>query len=209
MIAALLLALLPLPTLFGVGYIADRVPLFAALCLIASLAPGPREWNGGSRALALLLIVIVAVRLAATGLGWRAYAQSYQDFRAIAGELPPGGMTQTVMVGNGRHETGVPRCEMYGPLLVALFGQAAPLFADEKQQPLAMTGRLRQAVGEGRPVPVFEPMRQDYNGIIAHAFAVGFDHVLVCNAGLLGGSYPGGVEVAARTGQFALLRKAH
>lgn len=206
--AVLLFAILPLPTLFGVGYIADRVPLFAAFCLLAALMPGEKSWDGKSRVVALLLVLLVAVRLVATGWGWRDYAGSYQEFRTIASELPPGGMTQIVMVGNGRHETNVPRCEMYGPLLVALYGQAAPLFADEKQQPLAMTGRLRQAVGEGRAQPVSDPMRQDYDGLIAHAFDGGFDHVLVCNAGLLGGPYPQGTEVVARTAQFALLRKA-
>jgi hypothetical protein len=71
-----------------------------------------------------------------------------------------------------------------------------------------MTGRLRRAVGEGRPQPVADPMRQDYDGMIRHAFDGGFDHVLVCNAGLLGGPYPAGIEVVARTPQFALLRKA-
>src|SRR5580698_569593 len=112
------------------------------------------------------------------------------------------------MVGNGRHETNVPRCEMYGPLLVALYDQAAPLFADEKQQPLAMTGALRRAVGEGRPLPVADPLHQDYDGMIRHAFDAGFDHVLVCNAQLLGGPYPASVEATARTAHFALLRKA-
>ncbi|HXS06726.1 MAG TPA: hypothetical protein VN723_08060 [Rhizomicrobium sp.] len=204
----LVLALLPLPTLFGVGYIADRVPLFAALCFLAALTPGEKSWNGIGRGLALLLIAIVGLRLCAIAVGWLPYAQTYQEFRAIAAELPQGSLTQTVMVGNGRHETNVPRCEMYGPLLVALYGQAAPLFADEKQQPLAMTGRLRQAVGEGRVQPVLDPRTQDYDGMIRRAFARGFDHVLVCNAGLLGGPYPRGVEVVARTPQFALLRAA-
>ena len=205
--AVLVLALLPLPTLFGVGYIADRVPLFAAFCLVASLGHGEKPWRGISRALGVLLVLIVPVRLIATGMGWQSYSQSYQEFRSIASELPPGGMTQIIMVGNGRHETNVPRCEMYGPLLVALYGQAAPLFADEKQQPLAMTGRLRAAVGEGRVQPVIDPARQDYDGLIRHAFAAGFDHVLVCNAELLGGPYPTGIDVIARTNQFALLRK--
>jgi hypothetical protein len=205
---ALFLALLPLPTLFGVGYIADRVPLFAALCFVAALQPGEKQWGGVSRALAGLLILIVAARLIVIGLGWRAYAESYQEYRSIAAELPPGDLTQTIMVGNGRHETNVPRCEMYGPLLVALYDQAAPLFADEKQQPLAMTGALRRAVGEGRPLPVADPLHQDYDGMIRHAFDAGFDHVLVCNAQLLGGPYPAGVEATARTAHFALLRKA-
>ena len=205
---ALLLALLPLPTLFGVGYIADRVPLFAALCLFAALTPGDRSWNGVGRALAVLLVVIAAARLIAIGAGWSGYGESFREYRSIASRLPPGGTAQIVMVGNGRHETNVPRCEMYGPLLVALYGQAAPLFADEKQQPLAMTGRLRQAVGEGWPKPVEDPMHQDYDGLITNALDSGFDSVLVCNAGLLGGPYPQGVEVVARTGQFALLRKA-
>ncbi|HEY2836477.1 MAG TPA: hypothetical protein VGI89_07900 [Rhizomicrobium sp.] len=204
---ALFLALLPLPTLFGVGYIADRVPLFAAFCLIAALTPGESSWNGLSRALAVLLVATVMARLIAIGAGWAGYGESFREYRSIASALPPGGTAQIVMVGNGRHETDVPRCEMYGPLLVALYGQAAPLFADEKQQPLAMTGLLRQAVGEGRPKPVEDPMRQDYDGLIIRAFDGGFDHVLVCNAGLLGGPYPQGIEVMARTRQFALLRK--
>jgi hypothetical protein len=204
----LLVALLPLPTLFGVGYIADRVPLFAALCLMAALTPAARSWSGLSRGLVVLLIATVMVRLIVIGAGWSGYGESFREFRSIASQLPPGGTAQIVMVGNGRHETNVPRCEMYGPLLVALYGQAAPLFADEKQQPLAMTGPLRQAVGEGRPKPVEDPMRQDYDGLIRSAFAGGFDSVLVCNAGLLGGPYPQGIEVVARTKQFALLRKA-
>jgi len=61
----LLLALLPLPTLFGVGYIADRVPLFAALCLLAALSPGEKGWDGVARVLAVLLVAVVAL----VGLG--------------------------------------------------------------------------------------------------------------------------------------------
>ena len=200
----LLLAAIPLPSLFGVGYIAERMPLFAALCLLGSLSVSPLAWTQASRAVGALLVVTVLVRLIAIAASWHGYGQSYREFRAIAARIPPGSLTMPVMVGSGHHETKVPRCEMYGPLLIAQFGQIGPLFSDEKQQPLRLTGRLKQAdeaLHTGTVIP-----RDDYNRQMTAAASAGFDYLLVCNTQLLKRPFPPGLEKIAATPHFALLR---
>ena len=200
----MLLAAIPLPALFGVGYIAERMPLFAALCLLGSLCVSPVAWTRESRAVCALLIAAVFVRLIAIAASWHGYNQGYREFGAIAARIPPGSLTMPVMVGSGHHETKVPRCEMYGPLLIAQFGQIGPLFSDEKQQPLRLIGPLKRAddaLQKGAAIP-----RDDYNRQMTAAASAGFDYLLVCNTQLLKQPFPPGLEKIAATPRFALLR---
>lgn len=114
-------------------------------------------------------------------------------------------MTVGVPVANFYHETDVPRCEMFGHLLVAQDEQGAPLFGQKNQHPMLLAGRLKSAVQflDAR----FAPDRiGNYAGYMTAAASVGFNYILVCNAHLLAQPFPSEIILVAKTPHFALLR---
>ena len=205
LIAAALTVGIGAPTLFGVSYITDRMPLFALLCFLSVLTVRPGKWIFASKIALGVIAVTVAIRLAAVATSWHAYSADYREFQIVAKAIPRGSLTLGVGVGAAFHETNVPRCEMFGPLLVASYGQAGPLFADPKQQPLGLAGRLKAAVDS---LHASHPMERpaDYAAYMTDAVAAGFDYLLVCNAERLMQPYPGNTELVAQTSHFALLR---
>jgi hypothetical protein len=193
--------------MFGVYYIVDRMPLFVALCLLGALSFHPGRAQLSTSVALGTLAVLVCVRLLAVTAAWRSYDGQYREFQAIAARIPPGSLTLNVMVGSGHHETDVPRCEMYGPLLIALHGQIGPLFAFQGQHPILLKGALKEAVEtlENR-APVPGAHAADYDPYIRAAAASGFSHLLVCNAQLLRQPFPDAVTVIEKTPHFALLK---
>ena len=204
LVAAALTVGIGAPSLFGVSYITDRMPLFAALCLMGVLTFRTAAWTFVDRAAGMMLVAVVAARLIAVAASWHAYDGFYREFQTVADRIPSRGLSIGVAVGGGFHEMNVPRCEMYGPLLVALHGQAGPLFADAKQQPLGLDGALKRAVADlhGKH-PQERP--DDYGAFMRDAVSAGFDHILVCNAHLLAQPFPDNTKVIAQTPHFALL----
>ena len=168
--------------------------------------PQPGGWSGANRFAAGVLVAVVLARLAAVAVAWHGMGENYWEYRSIAARIPFHSMTVPIMVGMGRHETNVPRCEMYGPLSIAQFEQAGPLFADENQHPLRLMGPLKQAAARlERSIVPMEP-DTDYNSYMTVAASAGFDYLLVCNAQLLTRPFPANTQLVARTQHFALLR---
>ncbi|MDR3450059.1 MAG: hypothetical protein P4M15_10010 [Alphaproteobacteria bacterium] len=205
MIAALLTVGIGAPKLFGVSYITDRMPLFAVLCFLSALSVRPARWTFASRAVVLVLAATVAVRLVVVAVSFHEFGQGYQEFRTLARMIPKGSITVGVTVGNYFHETEVPRCEMYDPLLISQYGQVGPLFAYPDQQPLQLRGKLKQAVDALTAAFPLEKIN-DYNLYAQTAASVGFDYLMVCNADLMARPFPANVRVIAETPHFALLR---
>jgi hypothetical protein len=206
---ALLMALIPFPTLFSVGHIADRTPLFAVLVLLGSLSVRTGDWRGRDRFIAALLTVLVLLRLGGVAWDWHRYKDAYREYTGIARHIPAGHTVTPVMVNMGHHETTIPRSEMYGPLLVPLYDQAVPLFSDERQQPLLNSGALRASAQRLPPQPLMEDdIEPDYRSYIESAASMGFDYLLICNADLLHQPLPASASVVARTAHFILLKSA-
>jgi hypothetical protein len=201
------MALIPIPPMFGMAFIADRLPLFAALILVGGLSVRPGPWAGGERIAFAALTVTVFVRLAAIAVSWHGYAAIYREYASVAAQIPAHKMTVPVNVGEGNHETKIPRSEMFGPLSIMLFRQAGPLFADPNQQPLLLNGPLKRAMDDlimrpgGRAGIYLDPYRY-----VMAASAAGFDYMLVSNAQLLKHPLSPTLPVVARTAHFILLR---
>lgn len=205
LVAAALTVGIGVPQLFGVSYITDRMPLFAGLCLMGVLSFRAGAWSFAERVAGGALVAVVLVRLAAVAMSWHAYDGYYREFQTVAERIPSRTLAIGVPVGGGFHETAVPRCEMYGPLLVSLYGQAGPLFANAKQQPLGLDGTLDRAV-EDLHAKHPQERPDDYRLFMRDAVSAGFDHILVCNSHLLGQSFPENTRVVAQTPHFALLK---
>jgi len=207
LIAAAVLLIAAVPSQFlGTSYISDRMPIFGALCLLAALRVRHGPWPVLDRAAAGLLIVIVVARLAAVTVQWQGYSGYHKEFRAVAAHIPPRSVALGIAVGNGHHETDVPRCEMFEPLLVSLYGHAVPLFSDPSQQPLLLAGELAKARDALRMRAVLPSEKtQDYNPYMSLARQAGYDVLLICNRHLLTHSYPPGWRAIAETSHFAVL----
>lgn len=206
-VAVLLVALFPIPTLFSVGHIADRTPLFAVLVLLGSLSVRAGAWIRNDRSMAVALVAIVLLRLGAVAWNWHSYGETYREFAEIARRIPAGHSVEPVMVNMGHHETDILRSEMFGPLLVPLYHQAVPLFSDERQQPLLLSGALRASAMHMPAQPLAEDgAKQDYENYMKRASAEGFDYLLICNADLLDQPLPANTIMIARTHHFTLLK---
>ena len=204
-VAAMLVVVVP-PAMFGVGYVADRIPLFLAMLLVGSLAVAPGR-DRLQRLAVLGIAAIVAVRLAATAIGWQAYAQDYDDFRRIAALIPPGSLVDDIIVGGMQRDSDDLRCPMYRPLLISMDGQIGSLFANDTQQPLRLIGPLRttlSAMPSGRASGNMRP--GFYDDSVAAAGPAGFGYVIICNAERLTRPLPSSAIVLARTPRFILLR---
>lgn len=187
------------PSLFGVGKIAERIPLVCAMVIVASLGIGA-GWNRGRASSVLVagLMCIFLMRMGANIIGFQRYNEDYADFVSVLEKAPanvvigPASPPETRdRITNGR------RCEMYPPLVVPLFGHPAPLFANPTQQPLALKGELAELTSRAKLVST------SHDDPLA-ASQPGFRYYLACD-------YPtghiDGFATLARAGRFMLLEK--
>lgn len=205
-LGALLIVVVP-PALFGVGYVADRMPLFLALIFISSLQIRRPRAVIDKFAMASL-VTLVLVRLTFVGLDWAQYRDRFAEFDAVARAIPKGSLVAGIDISLDERLVTRPRSEMYGPLLVIQYGQAGPLFANATQQPIRLVGKLGEAAAgtpkslglKNKDAPEF------FSRFIEHAQAAGqYDYILICNAQRLTRPFPRGTAIAARTAQFTLL----
>lgn len=200
---ALLVVVMP-PAMFGVGYVADRMPLVLAMLLIGSfdvrrLGDAFETWVFAAMA------GLVALRLGGIALAWQAYGQDQRDFDAIAAKLPRGALVESIVVGGDRLDYSRRRCTMFGPLLIAEHGMTGRLFANETQQPLVMTGPLQAAIDSYRRPAKGSLQTPGYFDTVVEATAKSsFPWMLICDADRLSRPVPAGVEQAATQGRFTL-----
>ncbi len=206
LLAGLLIVAVP-PTMFGIGYISDRMPLFGAFLLVAGLQPILRG-DRHERWVLAAMTALVGVRLLAIGAGWHAYGQDRLDFAAVASRLPPGQLVETIVVGGGRLDTVNRRCQMFGPLLVAEHGAISRLFAGAASQPIIIRGPLLAAI-ESTPRDQMNQLKINvsaYDDWVAAVSRSKFPWLLLCDASRLKRPLPAGLETVAAKGRFTLLR---
>lgn len=205
-VGALLVLFCP-PALFGVGAVADRMPLFLALLLVGSLRPAI-DLRAGHPAV-IGLAVLVAVRLTTIAAQWQGTAADLADLDRVAARLPPTQMIVGFAPGATPHQDVPLRCDMYPHVLALRHRQMMPLFAFRTAQPITMAGRLARAdaIADAQLPPLrkagVSPAR-----IVQSLAAAGFDYVLLCQVSeqhpLPATSFP----VVAQAGRFRLLRLA-
>lgn len=207
-IGALLVAATP-PTLFGVGYVADRMPLFLALVVTASLA---YDWKRARLDVLCIggLAFMAILRTGAITVGWQPYREDLPAMLRVIAQAPRQSVVDYVNLANDGRNDPRPRCDMYGPLTIPLAGQASPLFAFGGQQPIALTGRLRAAT-DSVPIPSETadagPLRASHH--LANTARGDFDYVLVCSPERMILELPDTARLVARDGRFALYRLPH
>lgn len=197
----ILVAVMP-PALFGSGYVADRMPLFLALALVAGVMPGP----GRAPWLVPALAGLAGLRLALVALQWNGTAADLADFDAVAVRLPPGQLVAGVAVGARPHQDMPNRCEMYPPLLLVRYGQAVPLFAIRAAQPLEHRGRLA-AARDAMSAQKLAPEARDRPELLVNAHArAGYAYLLLCKTAADRPFPEVKFPIVAQAGRFRLLR---
>lgn len=208
LLGLILVAIIP-PAMFGVGYVADRMPLFLAMILVGSLSF--RLKGGGlERACIIALTVMVVARVGFIGADWSRYRSELEQFQTVAKAMPTESLVSGFDIQLGRDDSVDTRCAMYPPLLTLLGGHATPLFAYATQQPLTLIGPLAAAV-KATPKSIGQTDAPAYYAsYIATAQAQGqFRYLLICNADRLRTPYPHGTHVVTTVGRFTLLELHH
>ena len=175
---AVLVVLTP-PTLFGVGHLAERMPLVLLAILAAGVAPVRRR--RGARSLAQALVVLLPLHLLMVTLAWSGAGEGYRAFLAAAGRLPARALAAPAYAEDSRHRDGNRACKPLTFLLGLDRGLAVPTFANPTQQPLRITGPLASAMAAyGR----HEAAMPDLSGAaqVEALFASGFEAVVLCHA---------------------------
>ncbi len=202
---ASLLALLTPPGLFGVGYIADRMPLFLAFVLIASLF-FRLQGQALDRVCVSALVVVAVLKVGWMAISWQVYRDEIADYRAISRSIPEHATVAYVNFANLDRLSGEPRCQMYGPLMIPLSKTATSTFAYASQQPIAIRGRLEgatRALRDAPPLPKGEARpRQQLDRVMSQKL---FDYVLLCRGRFTPVTWDASASVAQQ-GRFTLLR---
>ncbi len=208
LIASAVLVIVTPSNLFGVGYVSDRMPLFAAFLCIGSLNFSIR--NTAFRTSCMTLLGISAVlRLIYLTISWQPYNTYFDEFKSVAALIPPRSLVAEVNVRVSGHFTSSPQCDMYGPLLISLYGHVGPIFAISSQQPVKLNGRLAYAVAHTTSISALkdEDMPETFNRYIVEASKLSlFDYLLICNEKMLPHPLPTDAVVMAKTSQFTLLK---
>lgn len=204
-----LLCVVTPPSLFGVGYVSDRIPLVLALVVVAGLSitrPRSRE----ARLILAVVALVGVVRIGAMMTGWTGYTGQFARFQAVTAVVPRGALLADVPIyGTKRRDNYLPRCSMYRPLLLPLRGVMVPLFAFESQQPLRLTGKLAEA--QAARVEAIIPHAKGERGydddqVAAIARAGLFRYIFMCGRDQLTRPLPANVRVVSESGNMAVLR---
>jgi hypothetical protein len=204
LIAGLLIAIVP-PTLFGVGYVSDRMPLFAAFLLLGALSIRTQPVLADRLCIAVVGIV-VATRIVAVDINWQAYRSDFADFQAVRTHLPPNSLVGYVNLANGGRMQPGRRCEMFGPLMVPIGRNATPIFAFSSQQPIALIGRLAEANRQMAKAPKEKGLKRDALRFQAMLQTGAFDYALVCASEKLDPAIRAQATLVAQKGRLALFR---
>ena len=207
------------PSLFGVGYVSDRIPLTFAMLAVAAIAPRTRDEMllGTTAKLTTLLALVAALRIAYISIYWSEYGQEFQQVKKVTASVSAGTRVGYVFAG-GDDPRGGPtqRCQMYGPLLVPLRGAAVPLFVIPGAQPLRLRGVLEQAATSATSAKT--ATTTSYNGSNRNRADAGaaamlrrmaadrlFDEVLICDRDRLG-RLPANLQQVTEAGRLSLFR---
>ncbi|MDG6078176.1 hypothetical protein E3U23_03105 [Erythrobacter litoralis] len=201
-----LLVLTP-PNLFGVGYIADRIPLVLALVFSISQISQPYRANKAVRHITLGLSLLAVIRIGTVSYGYSKYSETYRDFVEITRYIPTGSIVLDTSYPSKSRKTFADRCNSFLPLVIASRKAAVPIFAYPSQQPIAVIGPLRRAVTDRKETIARTHDSQDVSTTIEALTTYDtFDFLFVCDHKRIKKPLPNGVSVVAISGQMLLLR---
>lgn len=154
-------------------------------------------------------MLLVVVRISYIAYDWRWYGNDFREYQAVASQIPPRQVVSFINVKLYDREHTARRCDMYGPLLISLHGQASQLFAIPTAQPIKLSGKLLAGLSDlPKHIRSSPSATRDYNSAVLSRIAEQshFDYVLLCNASDLQHAFPDGMSLVATRGRFTLLK---
>jgi hypothetical protein len=174
------------PNLFGVGHLDERMPLLLLALLAAGLSVAPDAQDRSARlaatrgaALSVMVGAIFLAHMVLVTVGWSRDGESYRRFLAILQDIPPGGLAQSVYLGESQQRDTGRHCKPLLFLLLLQNGTAVSTFANPTQQPLSLTGPLETALQSAGQVNQLADADQA-EVLDGHA-AAGFETVVLCD----------------------------
>lgn len=195
-IVTVLVFLMP-PSLFGVGYIADRVPLILALLLGAGIT-WPAKDMVQMRPVVLVMAGLLCLDAALTSVTWARQGRVYFEYLQAIDTIPSM-LTANIAVLDNPGQRGAAdaiSCKPLSPLLALQKVAAVPVFAHATQQPLRIVGPLSDTQANYRAT-------DRTTGAMVRSFQAGYDYLVTCRGKT--GSLPGGAEVIAEGTQWRIL----
>ncbi|MEI2807863.1 MAG: hypothetical protein V9G18_18600 [Albidovulum sp.] len=186
--AAALVVLVP-PGLFGVGHLAERMPLVLLALLAAGLVPDRRAAR--APALVRAISVLLPLHLLMVTLVWARSGDGYRDFMAAAEALPAGSLAAPAFSPESQSRDRQKACKPLSFLLGLDRGLAVPTFANPTQQPLEIIGPLAAAMADYDRRVAATPALSGTAQVTA-LIASGFDAVVLCQPpGAIAGAVAG------------------
>lgn len=174
--AAALVVLVP-PGLFGVGHLAERMPLLLLALLAAGLAPARQ--TAGAPVLVRAISVLLPLHLLMVTLVWARSGDAYRDFLAAAERLPARSLAAPAFAAESQSRDDQKACKPLSFLLGLDRGLAVPTFANPAQQPLEIVGPLAAAMADYDRRVAATPGPSGAAQVAA-LVASGFDAVILC-----------------------------
>lgn len=192
------------PTLFNVGYVADRIPLLLMLFLGISI-----KVIKNRPFIAIFLIFTATIHSFATALYWNKSSALYDEFIHEVQSLPSQ-KTITMIAGfkDDVRDDNFPRCHPLPHLAFLENEMFTSIFADQNQQPIVMRGSLANISSTLNLVKInrFEPTNSSFQERLDAAIAQKFDYIILCGDNRLDLEYSDKTEVISSASYFKILR---
>lgn len=205
---AALTIILP-PSLFGTGYLDDRVPLV----IVAILAMGLTVTRLKRAPLIVgTLAAVLALKIAVTAAYWAESGRTYTRFLQDARAIPEEALVNVLLADTGYfHRSFRPSCAPLLFLTAMQEGAGVPMFAYEHQQPFRITGPLKEAQDAVRMTRPPDFRFHEVGGFFEKVLGVfadsSFEYIVVCGADRLS-SIPDSLERVAAHGPYTIYRTA-
>lgn len=192
---ALLLVWITPPTFFSSGHLPKRLPLLLLVLIVA--APDFSGTRARSVA-AIVLVAMLALRIAVSSWGWAQDGASYRKFLAVLADTDTGSLGARYSAAGFQREASRPNCAPLESLMLLKNGTSVPTFANSFQQPLRIIGPLAAA----KDAVAALPDDIDAAAALAAYRAAGFDAIVLCSDRPV--DAPEGLRAVASDGAWTL-----
>lgn len=192
------------PTLFNVGFVADRIPLLIFLTIAISF-----RVMANSSFIAFFLIFFTMVHSLATALYWNKSSVYYDEFIHEIQSLEPQ-KTITIIAGfknNGRDDN-FPRCHPLPHLAFLENEMYTSIFSKYGEQPIVMRGDLANMSNVLNAVKInrFNPKHISFQQKLDLAIDQNFDYIIICGDSWLDLDTTNKVELVSLASYFKIFK---
>lgn len=192
------------PTLFNVGYVAERIPLLIFLTVAISFRVTANRFF-----VAFFLILFATVHSLATALYWNKSSGYYDEF---IHEIQSLASQKTIAIVSGFKHNGrddnFPRCHPLPHLAFLEKEMYASIFSKYGEQPIVMRGELANMSNALNAVKInrFNPKHISFQQKLDVAIDQNFDYIIICGDNWLDLDMTNKVELVSSASYFKIVK---